>query len=236
MDEIRERITSHADQCRELLPQRYMELQEFLTPLIGQSLSGNMNAHFAITGSDQQLTASQNDVVQLMNRTQLELAYAIAHFGSIETWLKLCIPKEEDGNNFGVAIVLHAIKVVVEAKKELSDQLKELPGYYKERGDAMAKISGKHTSSTTETMKKTEKADKTSEEENNVVVESKKVSEIVLPDLMKAVESIDSVWFLRLCNICSQIMTNYAAVIDYLSKNEDKISSPKGSGGGMSMF
>eukprot|EP00617_Octactis_speculum_P019351 CAMPEP_0185743330 /NCGR_PEP_ID=MMETSP1174-20130828/1033_1 /TAXON_ID=35687 /ORGANISM="Dictyocha speculum, Strain CCMP1381" /LENGTH=230 /DNA_ID=CAMNT_0028415935 /DNA_START=90 /DNA_END=782 /DNA_ORIENTATION=+ len=230
MDSIRERITSEAEQCRDQLPQKFMELDEFLRPKMEQALSANMNLSVSESSSN-------DEMAQLFNRTRQELAFAISSFGVLETWLKLCIPKEEDGNNFGVAIVLHAIKIVVESKKELSDLLKELPTYYKERGDAAVKISKKSSSSKTETKKNTEKDGSAAEAESSVVVEQKEVSDAVHPDLVKAVETIDSVWFLRLCNTCNQIRTNYAAVLDYLSKNEDKISSPKGSGGGgMSMF
>lgn len=59
-------------------------------------------------------------LVATLERVQAELFFAISAFSTIQSWLQTCIPSVEDGNNFGVGIVLEAIKIVAELKKELT--------------------------------------------------------------------------------------------------------------------
>ena len=59
-------------------------------------------------------------LVAALERVQAELFFAISAFGTIQSWLQTCIPSVEDGNNFGVGIVLEAIKIVAELKKEMT--------------------------------------------------------------------------------------------------------------------
>lgn len=81
---------------------------------------------------------------------QAELYEAINTFGILQTWLTTSIPSVEDGNNFGVGIVMEAIKVVAEHKKALAEELKGIPDYFKERAGAVEKLSPKVSNSSSE--------------------------------------------------------------------------------------
>ena len=88
-------------------------------------------------------------LIRLLN-LQAELYEAINTFGILQTWLTTSIPSVEDGNNFGVGIVMEAIKVVAEHKKALAEELKGIPDYFKERAGAVEKLSPKVTNSSSE--------------------------------------------------------------------------------------
>merc|ERR1712146_412302 len=92
-------------------------------------------------------------VQELLHVARSELFFAVQAFGVIISWLKLSIPQIEDGNNFGVGIVMEAAKMVTELRKEMEEAL---PEYHKERGAAVEKVIVKQSNSVTNTSSKKE--------------------------------------------------------------------------------
>ena len=150
----------------------------------------------------------------------------------------------EDGNNFGVGIVMEAIKNVAEQKKALEGELTKIPDYFKERAAAVEKLSPKTSTSTSESSS-TDSSKETKGSEAEVATaksgagsSSKKDSSFSppCPDAVAHAVAIDVNWYLRLYGSCDKVRTAYAVVEDFVDKNKSRIAEPKGSGGGLSMF
>mmetsp|Transcript_63409 Transcript_63409/g.127336 ORF Transcript_63409/g.127336 Transcript_63409/m.127336 type:complete len:157 (+) Transcript_63409:186-656(+) len=156
----------------------------------------------------------------------------------------MCIPPVEDGNNFGVAIVMEGIKIISDLKKELLETLKGLPEYHKERAGATEKLSPKVSTSSSESSSSSSDTEKKAAEDASDTKKSgtsssqKKdsSSSSTVPDAVKHLVALDVSWHLRVYSICAKINGAYAVVGDFLDKNDRRIEMPRGSGGGMSMF
>jgi len=240
MEAIRAKYTNDAEAVKDALPHAFLSLDEFLQ---GARVTnpGALAAEFATP------TAAANSntrVVDLLSRTQSELNNAASSFATLEAWLRLCVPAIEDGNNFGVGIVLEAHKLVNDARSEVLGLMKELPDYFKERGAAAEKVAPKASSSSTETETKADEsgskngaADASKKTSTSTVSEKKTVEAAAHPDCMAHVTAIDVAWYLKLVTTCDRVRSLYACLCDFLEKNQEKISAPKGSGGsGLSMF
>jgi len=183
-------------------------------------------------------------VAAAVERTQAEIFAAVTTLGTVQTWLQTSLPPIEDGNNFGVSIVMEGIKVVTDTKKALADELKVLPDYFKERAAAAEKLGPKESASSSESTstsadKETKGAEaETASAKSGTSSGSKKdvSSSTPCPDAVAHITAVDVNWFLRLYATLDRVRTAYAVVADFLEKNEKRISQPKGSGSGMSMF
>merc|ERR1712216_603128 len=60
--------------------------------------------------------------------------------GQIERWIRLIIPQAEDGNNWGVEVQLHALKIIQEERQKLKTAQDNVKEYYRERAEALEKI------------------------------------------------------------------------------------------------
>lgn len=241
MDAIRRKCESDAAAVTESLPAKYLALQEFVATITEEPAS--LAAKFAVTPSDTAPVPMNATVATALERTQAEVSAAIASFGIIQSWLTLSLPAVEDGNNFGVGVVLEAIKMVGETKKALAEQLKGLPDYFKERSAAVEKISPKLSASTSESStsssdKETKAAEVTDSTKSGTSTVTKKdtATSSAVPDAVAHVVALDVNWYLRLHETCGKVMLAYASVSDFIEKNKDRISQPKGSGGRMSMY
>jgi len=237
METIRAKYEADAEACKAALVERCLELNALCQPVDPAALLAKF--------SGEPSTTSNAVVVDLLTRTQKELFMASSHYATIQAWLQLSVPMIEDGNNFGVGILLEGLKMVTDAKKEITDLMKDIPDYYKERAAAVEKVNASTSTSTTETQSqgndKTTKAEGAAEASEkastNRVVETKNVTPTPSPDAVAHVAAIDVAWYLRLYGACDRARGLYASVADFLEKNHDKISAPKGSGGGgLSMF
>jgi len=235
MEPLREKYALEATNARAQLPQRFMALEDFMSKALPDPTALATEFTIAPSASGEVPTDVNPKVQELLHVAQSELFFAVQAFGVIISWLKLSIPQIEDGNNFGVGIVMEAAKMVTELRKEMEEMQKALPEYHKERGAAVEKVIVKQSNSVTNTSSKKEGSEG---QENSVtdVQENKTVASPVLPDQLAYITSVDVSWYLRLYATCDRVRSAYATVCDFLEKNEDKIQAPKGMGGGMSMF
>jgi hypothetical protein len=241
MQAIRDQTTADATAARGQIPAKYAEISAFMTSMNADpSLLG---ARFAVASSDTEMLKQNVDVSNALERTQSEISTAISTFSTIELWLRLSLPAIEDGNNFGVGIVMEGAKIISESKKELSDLMKTLPDYFKDRSAAAEKLSPKVSVSTSETTSKSadkelKGAEETTTSKDGTSTSSKKdtSSSTVVPDAIAHVVALDVNWYLKLHASCDRVRNIYATVCDFLEKNEARITEPKGSGGRMSMY
>jgi hypothetical protein len=117
MDAIRSQATLDAKTLLAQIPSKFIGITEFMA-----SMNANpetLGSRFAVKSADTNVEMNA-EVATALERTQAELAGAIADFSTIELWLHLSLPSIEDGNNFGVSIVMEGAKMISEKKKELS--------------------------------------------------------------------------------------------------------------------
>merc|ERR1711998_425692 len=107
---------------------------------------------------------------------------------------------------------------------------------------AYAVIAPKTVNTTTEgtskgadTSTKDGKDEKTDKNGSSSSTEMKTTASPALPDQISHVVALDVCWYLKLYGTCDRVRALYAVVSDFLEKNEEKISAPKGDGGGMNM-
>lgn len=244
---IRDQCLADAATHQAALPQRFLDLAAFVrdssaTPDV---LTTQFTAALTVGegGVPPEATATNPVLVALLSRAQSELCAGTALFTSLETWLMLCIPPIEDGNNFGVGIVVEAGKLIKEARAEIVAMQKDLPEYHKERGAAVEKVAVSTSNSTTvaqtsgeDTTAKDGAEEKTAKQGATTVQETKTSSGKPLPDFLSHVVAVDVAWHARIINLCNRLCTLYIAVADFLEKNDEKIRSPKGSGGSSMMY
>merc|ERR1711904_235943 len=68
-----------------------------------------------------------------------ELAALVETLLEVEAWLSLSIPAVSDGNNFGVEIQEHMLKMLVAKKDSTKAMLDGLNKYFTDRGDLWGK-------------------------------------------------------------------------------------------------
>ena len=149
----------------------------------------------------------------------------------------------EDGNNFGVTVQLTVAKHLSETRETLTKNLESLPEYYSSRADAVDKIGlSKTTASTSKTTTSVNskggkdgdesKSSETSVEEEKTVAAA---DEEVMNARIMFVVALDVKFYAKLRSGMIQCMTEYLTILDNVEKNKEKLSAPKGSGGGNSM-
>lgn len=97
---------------------RFAAISEFMTTFTLDPAV--LATQFAVTPGPSAAVPVNAAVAAALDRTQTELFSIISAFGTIEAWLQLALPPVEDGNNFGVSIVMEAKKMVADEKKALA--------------------------------------------------------------------------------------------------------------------
>jgi len=173
------------------------------------------------------------------------VATMLGHIHALRTFITLSLPKMEDGNNFGVSIQLDVLKAMSEASKEIDKLNEEFPKYYSARADALDKLSMAKdsktqtvTSSTSKGESKGGKEDEDGEKSStNLSTEEKTVTsgtpnvskDPTLTHRIQHLISIDVQMYLKLELSFRQAILTYAALLDNVEKNYQKLSMPKGS-------
>eukprot|EP01083_Nonionella_stella_P135919 413450_1 len=114
MEAIRNQTTEAATAARAQIPAKFVEISSFMESMNADA--STLGAKFAVTPSDTTAVAMNADVANALERTQAEIANAITTFSTLELWLRLILPSIEDGNNFGVGIVMEAAKMLADNK------------------------------------------------------------------------------------------------------------------------
>jgi hypothetical protein len=159
-------------------------------------------------------------------------------------YVTLTIPKMEDGGNWGVSVQLNALKAMSDSKEKLEKGLEELSKYTSTRAEALDKCKLASTSKSVTNSKSqsssegttTEKGDakssdtKTSTEEKESSTAAGEGLEVEYRK--QAVTAVDVLFYSKAKSLYMAAMTSFMTAIDMMDKNADKISAPKGNGGG----
>lgn len=118
MEAIRTQATEDAKALRSQIPAKFVGITEFMASL--NANPATLGTRFAVKPSETTQMEMNAEVATALERTQAEVAGCIADFSTIELWLHLTLPSIEDGNNFGVGIVMEGAKMIADKKKELT--------------------------------------------------------------------------------------------------------------------
>lgn len=193
-----------------------------------------------------------NTVMESCMSTTLDATDQTQHMlAVVEQYVRLTIPKMEDGNNFGVTVQLALLKQINDAQEKFSKAIDDVTKYTSSRAEAVEKCklpSESYTKTTTTSTSETKtsgdepknsKEEKTSTEEKGVVTTSTKSSSqegnvlsIESKMRMDAVITCDVVHYNKLKCLLRACMTEYVTALDFLEKNTTKIAQPRGSSDG----
>jgi hypothetical protein len=174
MQAIRDKYVADGKAAKAAIPERFLAVDTFASSILADPAA--LATQYAVTPSETAPVPVNAALSASIARCEAELFAAVAAFGNISSWLQMCIPAVEDGNNFGVAIVMEGIKLIIDCKKELAvrfcpfhldrfflhrfcptdifhvlqELMKGLPDYYKERSGATEKLSPKISTSASE--------------------------------------------------------------------------------------
>mmetsp|Transcript_65881 Transcript_65881/g.148670 ORF Transcript_65881/g.148670 Transcript_65881/m.148670 type:complete len:251 (+) Transcript_65881:45-797(+) len=250
MDAIREKYEQDAQAQIVAIPGRWAQIDSTLTQMATDTKTLTTNfGPFAVTPSDSGPVPTNTHVAEALERAQTEIMTAVTAFENIQAWLLLSVPSSEKSSPANVQIIMEAAKLVGDSKKALTDELKALPEYYKERSACAAALSPKVSVTVSETSSKSSD-DSTAPDKETKAVTTETTSKsgtskstkqdsstsTSCADATAHLVALDVSAFQRAYAQLDRVKTAYAVVADYLEKNSDRISEPKGRGSGMSMF
>jgi len=168
----------------------------------------------------------------------------ITKMSTLERYLYLTIPKMEDGNNFGVTVQLNGMKQLKDDTKDLQTSLDSIMTYYTSRADLVekCKFASSVTSKSKSESSSSAKSTSTKEEENKdgKSEDSKSESKTIETQHTTAEQKLraqaltvcDVSYYQKCKTAYAKATTCYMVAIDYMDKNKEKLSKPKGTGGG----
>merc|ERR1719263_333365 len=150
----------------------------------------------------------------------------------METFLRLHIPKMEDGNNFGVTVQLALLKEISDLQQANAKSLDDLSGYAGARAEALEKMklpsigvtATKSTSVATTDGKKEGKISESTEEKKSSSDDTGPAASA----RKSALVAIDTLYYSKSQRCFESFMTT----LDFLDKNKEKLEKPKGGGSG----
>lgn len=181
-------------------------------------------------------TAATNEPVARAVKTTLDQVSEVnTMFDKLDLFIILHVPKIEDGGNFGVGVQLDLVKKLSEMKETSNKSIEALLGYESARADALGKLNlpsltssvKKSTSATTTDGKKEEKISESTEENQNSTASSGPAYE----SRVASVVAVDTLYYSKARGILSQTIISVVAVMDFMDKNKDKLTEPKGKSG-----
>eukprot|EP00294_Goniomonas_avonlea_P009214 CAMPEP_0114557078 /NCGR_PEP_ID=MMETSP0114-20121206/9631_1 /TAXON_ID=31324 /ORGANISM="Goniomonas sp, Strain m" /LENGTH=222 /DNA_ID=CAMNT_0001742327 /DNA_START=9 /DNA_END=677 /DNA_ORIENTATION=+ len=164
------------------------------------------------------------------------LEAAVAHaldascrtLGNLELFVRLQVPKCEDGNNFGVEVQEAVLKQIVEQRKALATHITTLHEFHEKRADKGQKFLKEVSTTKTDTQG--------GEKPGVSTVVSEKETSSVVADYRDFIVSFDVVTYSRFRQIMTDARDAMIVVADVLHKNKDKVGNPRAGGGGHSMY
>mmetsp|Transcript_270 Transcript_270/g.601 ORF Transcript_270/g.601 Transcript_270/m.601 type:complete len:211 (-) Transcript_270:54-686(-) len=203
-------------------------------------------ATFALSLSDtkntSKISAWHDDASSSVRGHLIEL---IENVQTLEGWIALALPPMEDGNNFGVSVQLTAAKQLKELRESLTKDVNSAVNYYKTRAEVTEKLTPRlsHTTTSTESNVNASggKDGDEKKKSDSVTIEQKTCApeEIGQHLRIKAVLSVDMQYYVEWKASLQGASNAYAAAIDQIEKNLEKITKPRGGnpgGASMSMF
>eukprot|EP00592_Proboscia_alata_P007721 CAMPEP_0194357528 /NCGR_PEP_ID=MMETSP0174-20130528/5005_1 /TAXON_ID=216777 /ORGANISM="Proboscia alata, Strain PI-D3" /LENGTH=251 /DNA_ID=CAMNT_0039127603 /DNA_START=100 /DNA_END=855 /DNA_ORIENTATION=- len=189
---------------------------------------------------------SPNEILEsLVTPTIDAISDCVSQISKLESFIGLSTPQMEDGNNFGVSVQLVVAKFLKESREKLEKQI-DVTDYYTKRADAVDKLGlskstfAKTTTNTSSNSTGGKDGDEKKTNQSNVE-ESKTTGSSAKPDYfrLKAISAIDTAFYCAMRSTVVEMIDIYSCVIDNVEKNFERLSQPKGSGGGgtnMSMY
>jgi len=180
-----------------------------------------------------------NDVLaKAIPATRDFLVRGIDHIMLLERFISLHVPAMEDGNNFGVSVQMVVAKSLKETREAWTEKLNAIPSYYSSRAEAVEKLGvTKATESETKSETTTSSKGGKDGDENktsSVVTKEEKMTGSPKRDFhrCKHVVATDMNCYIDLRATLVKVIDGYLMILDNMEKNKEKLSAPKGSGGG----
>jgi len=182
-------------------------------------------------------TASTNEPVARAVKTTLDQVSSHSNLlDKLELFITLHVPKIEDGGNFGVGVQLDLVKKLSEMKEASSKATEALLGYESARAEALGKLNlpssttsvTKSTSASVTDGEKEEKSSESTEEKQSITAPSGPAYE----SRVASVVAVDTLYYYKARGIMSQTIISFIAVMDFIDKNREKLTEPKGKSGG----
>lgn len=171
-------------------------------------------------------------VIDALNASQDVVVQALDNISDIEDYIMLHIPQMEDGNNFGVAVQLAALKQLKDSSESLSKGLNDLSKYYSDRADAMDKLGLSSESSS-----KVQKEENDGTDAKIIITKETKICEGQQEfHRVEAVYAVDTKYYAIAKRTLRAVKSAYISNLDFLFKNAEKIEKPKGDNDGGSRF
>ena len=155
---------------------------------------------------------------------------------TLETFVHLHIPQMEDGGNFGVSIQLALVKQISDLQEATKKSIEDLAGYAGARADAIDKLklpsaSSSITKSTSTSTTDGKKEDKTSESTEEKTTTNDGPGTSGYDSRVAALVAVDMLYYAKAKRAYQSTMTLYVATLDFLDKNKEKLTKPKGNEG-----
>lgn len=147
----------------------------------------------------------------------------------LKVWVRLMVPRIEDGGNFGVGIQMALIKQVGEELEKMTKLFEDMATYHEKRVLLVEKMVSKEVREAKDTtIAEAIEKDKTgtSKEETKRVVTPTPLSE-----QSQALAALDLKFYLAMKSSVIKQRNFLAAVHDYVEKNKAKLKDPRGSAG-----
>jgi hypothetical protein len=188
------------------------------------------SAEFSSIGAN-----SANEKALKAVTTALDVVDSISHdIRTIEKFIRLHIPKMEDGNNFGVTVQLALLKELSELQEACATKIDDLSGYANARAEALGKLNLPSKSETVTKSSTVSTTDGKKEEKNSEATEEKKTTNDITGPVynsrVAAIVAADTQYYSKAQRAFQSVVTLYIAVLDFLDKNRDRIENPRGSG------
>lgn len=222
------------------LPSKIMDIDAKLASMAGSSLQ-DMEQKFAeTTGS-----GINETVATLLSYARAEAATCVLNLSKYDRFISLCVPKVEDGNNFGVAIQMETRKIVQDRRQKIKELFDKCADYHKDRAVLWKEITPKSSIEKVETKSQTQDQESKNNDETNTdkqstatKTETKSTTpQGILPDAVAAVVAFDVSWYFHLYYTLEHVRDSYIAIGDVVDKNRTRLEHPKGDGQSvMNMF
>lgn len=226
------------------VPSTVSQLQKLNDSSFTYTSLKSIESDFAASVKQSNRTATENTrMTALLSTVRDEVTQAINVLLALKRWVRVQVPKIEDGNNFGVSVQLDTVKVIDELMAPITRSLDDLPSYFEKRALAWDKISHK-SSKETKTSRSTSnetgsKEGATSKTSNSESSEEKLSESSYAPDITLHIVALDLKWYVSLHHTVLATRDALMIAADMVDKNMEKLLRPKGTnthGGGMYAF
>ncbi|CAM9591018.1 unnamed protein product, partial [Ectocarpus sp. 8 AP-2014] len=126
------------------LPEQVGKMQALLEAEFAYTSLADIESGFKqlLTSSGGSATENAN-MGALLSTVRNEVTQTMSILLALKRWIRVQVPKIEDGNNFGVSVQLDVAKGIDELTTPVASSLGDMPGYFESRASAWDKIGNK---------------------------------------------------------------------------------------------